>query len=57
MQVCPLCHAGYLEEVQDAQGSRVIQCSEYPMCRFVAEDWEHVSETVARFHHPITPGL
>jgi len=53
---CPVCHTGYLEEITTVDQGLVIQCSEYPACRFSAESWERVSETVARFHHPVTPG-
>ncbi|MCY0899230.1 MAG: hypothetical protein OWU33_09930 [Firmicutes bacterium] len=55
--LCPLCHTGYLEEVWSSEGERIIQCSAYPTCRFSTDAWERVGETVARFHHPVSPGL
>lgn len=55
-QRCPLCQVGYLEEIVAADGQGVIQCSEYPACRFTTDRWEKISETVARFHHPVMPG-
>lgn len=52
---CPLCHTGYLEEVH-TEGQSLIQCSEYPACRFATDTWENMTQTAARFHHPVTPG-
>lgn len=53
---CPLCQMGLLEEVVGSDGITLIQCSEYPACRFTTDTWENVSQTVARFHHPVMPG-
>ncbi|NMP23466.1 hypothetical protein [Sulfobacillus harzensis] len=55
-QRCPLCQIGRLEEIVAQDGHSVIQCSAYPACRFTADTWEKISQTVARFHHPVTPG-
>lgn len=55
-QRCPVCHEGFLEEIVRPGGEQSIQCSEYPACRFEAENWESLAKTVARFHHPIQPG-
>jgi len=55
-QRCPLCHTGFLQEAFGPDGQSFIQCSEYPACRFTADAWEHVPQTVARFHHPVMPG-
>jgi ssDNA-binding Zn-finger/Zn-ribbon topoisomerase 1 len=53
---CPVCHEGFLEEVAGPDGVVWIQCSRYPACRFTTDSWEALSETGARFHHPVTPG-
>lgn len=53
---CPVCHVGVLEEITLTNGVSVVQCSEYPACRFAANSWDRVPETVARFHHPVSPG-
>lgn len=55
-QRCPLCHAGVLQELSRPDGRMVIQCSQYPACRFSADSWENVAPAVARFHHPVYPG-
>lgn len=53
---CPLCQTGFLNEITAMDGRSFIQCSEYPACRFTADAWEKITETVARFHHPVMPG-
>lgn len=52
---CPLCHSGTLEQIEHL-GERRIQCSQYPLCRFEAENWESVRLAAARFHHPVHHG-
>lgn len=53
---CPVCHEGTLQEIVQSSGKTLIQCSAYPACRFTADNWDTVPQTVARFHHPIQPG-
>lgn len=53
---CPVCHVGFLAEIERPGGGPSIQCSEYPACRFEAANWDSLAKTLARFHHPIQPG-
>lgn len=53
---CPLCQLGHLEELQSSDGQSLIQCSEYPACRFTTDSWDAITHAVARFHHPVMPG-
>ncbi len=57
MSDCPVCQLGVLHEwLRPLERSTKVQCTNYPRCRFEAQDWDSLNTAAARFHHPIAPG-